>query len=245
MITDFDGTLAPVVPDPDAARPLPGAPEVLRRLAVAFGRVAVVSGRPGAFLAEHLGLGAGGPTTALRVVGLYGLETVGADGTVAAAPEAEPWRAVVAEAADRAQASAPAGARVERKGLSVTLHWREVPAAEGWATSTVQILAAELGLVAHPARKSVELRPPVEVDKGTVVAGLAEGFGVATYLGDDVGDLPAFAALDGLARSGVRTARVAVASSEAPPSLLAAADVVLDGPEAVMALFEELVLARP
>ncbi|MHB1912227.1 MAG: trehalose-phosphatase, partial [Acidimicrobiales bacterium] len=101
-------------------------------------------------------------------------------------------------------------------------------------------LAAELGLVAHPARMSVELRPPLAVDKGTVVAGLADGFATVAYLGDDIGDLPAFRALDDLAASGMRTAKVGVTGPEAPPVLLAAADVVLDGPEAALGLLEDL-----
>jgi len=229
-----------VVPDPAAARPLPAAAEVLAALARRFGRVAVVSGRPAAFLAEHLGLGAGRAPSALRVVGLYGLELVSGGGQVVVTPEAEAWRPVVARAAAAAEASAPAGARVERKGLSVTLHWREVPEAEEWASRTVGTLAAELGLAAHPARMSVELRPPLAVDKGTVVAGLAEGFAIVAYLGDDVGDLPAFEALDDLAASGVSTAKVGVTSPEAPPDLLAVSDVILDGPEAALALLEEL-----
>jgi len=229
------------VPDPASARPLPGAAEVLGALARRYGRVAVVSGRPAAFLAEHLLRdGAGAGPSALRLVGLYGLETVDADGMVVAAPEAEPWRAVVAEAADRAEASAPAGARVERKSLALTLHWRERPEHESWATAQASRLAAELGLVAHGAKMSCELRPPLEIDKGKAVAELAVGFATIAFLGDDIGDLPAFEALDALAAAGARTAKVGVTSLEAPPALLAMADVVLDGPEATLAVLEEL-----
>ncbi len=39
---------------------------------------------------------------------------------------------------------------------------------------------------------SVELRPPVKTDKGTVVDELASGLGAACFFGDDLGDLPAF-----------------------------------------------------
>jgi len=244
LITDFDGTLAAVVPDPEAARPLPGAAELLAALSRRYGRVAVVSGRPAAFLAEHLRAaasgGLGGGPSALRLVGLYGLESVTPAGQVAAVPEAEPWRAVVTEAADRAEASAPAGARVERKGLAVTLHWREVPEHESWATAEAGRLGAELGLIAHPAKMSCELRPPLETDKGKVVAELAAGFATVAFLGDDLGDLPAFEALDALVGAGVRTAKVAVTSPEAPPELLASADLVLDGPEEALRLLEEL-----
>jgi len=229
-----------VVPDPAAARPLPGAAEVLGALSRRFGRVAVVSGRPAAFLVEHLGLDAGRAPSAVRLVGLYGLETVDAEGTVVAVPEAEPWRAVVAEAADRAEASAPAGARVERKSLALTLHWRERPEHESWATAEASQLAAELGLVAHGAKMSCELRPPLEMDKGKAVAELAVGFATVAFLGDDVGDLPAYAELDRLASSGVRAVKVAVLSREAPRTLLEAADLVVDGPEEAQRLLADL-----
>src|SRR5260221_10866738 len=46
IVTDFDGTLSPIVLHPAEARPLPEAAEVLGRLAARYGRVGVVSGRP-------------------------------------------------------------------------------------------------------------------------------------------------------------------------------------------------------
>ncbi|HKY77361.1 MAG TPA: trehalose-phosphatase, partial [Acidimicrobiia bacterium] len=54
VIVDFDGTLAPIVDDPPAATALPEAAATLDRLASCFGRVAVVSGRPVAFLRDQL-----------------------------------------------------------------------------------------------------------------------------------------------------------------------------------------------
>jgi trehalose 6-phosphate phosphatase len=59
VFVDFDGTLAPIVDIPEEARPLPGAAAVLGRLADRYARVAVISGRPVAFLVEHLGSLAG------------------------------------------------------------------------------------------------------------------------------------------------------------------------------------------
>src|SRR5688500_1645696 len=88
VITDFDGTLAPIVEDPALAAALPGAPELLRRLARCYARVAVVSGRPAAFLADALQLDG---SEAVIASGLYGLELL-RNGAVAVHPEAEPWR---------------------------------------------------------------------------------------------------------------------------------------------------------
>jgi trehalose 6-phosphate phosphatase len=101
--------------------------------------------------------------------------------------------------------------------------------------------ALRTGLIAHPAKMSVELRPPVEADKGRVVTELAAGLDAVCFVGDDRGDLPAFAALADLAAEGVQTLAVAVSSEEAPPELLAAADLVVAGPEGALALLRALV----
>ena len=60
------------------------------------------------------------------------------------------------------------------------------------------------------------------------------------FLGDDVGDLPAFDALDRLAAAGVHTVRVAVSTEEAPQEVLERADVVVDGPAGALAVLERL-----
>jgi trehalose 6-phosphate phosphatase len=237
VLADFDGTLAPIVDEPEAAHPLPEAVDVLHRLAARFGRVAVVSGRPAAFLAVRLRL-----TEQSRLVasGLYGMEYA-QGGQVTTDPRAEEWRAVVREVADEAEEQAPPEVFVERKGLSVTLHYRTSPQHAVWARQWADEYAARTGLAVHPARMSVELRPPVHIDKGTVVAELAEGLSAVCFLGDDVGDLAAFEALDRLRHErGVAVLKVVVASAEAPQALLDAGDVVVDGPVAALGVLERL-----
>jgi trehalose 6-phosphate phosphatase len=231
VLVDFDGTLAPIVVDPALARPLPGAVTVLRALVARFRLVAVVSGRPARFLATQL------PVAGLVRVGSYGLERVGRAG-IDLVPEAVPWAPVIAEVAALAGAAAPAPGMVEDKGCSVTLHYRAHPEAEAWARAFAQEQAEARGLVAHAARRSVELRPPLVMDKGTAVAALAaeSGIDAACVGGDDAGDLPAFEAVGRLALH----ARVAVRSDEAPPALLAAADVVVDGPAGMLAVLRYL-----
>jgi trehalose 6-phosphate phosphatase len=228
-----------VVDDPGAARPLAGAAEVLAGLASRYGLVAVVSGRPAAFLARHLRV-AGAPSR-LRLIGLYGLESAGPDGTVTALEGADGWRAVVEAAAEDGASELGDPSAVERKGLSVTFHWRRRPELEETVVALVARLAKDTGLVAHLAKMSVELRPPMEVDKGTAVAQLVEGFSAAAFLGDDLGDLPAFAALDVLAAGGARVVKVGVRSEEAPAGLIAAADLLVDGPRGALALLRSLV----
>lgn len=225
-----------------------GSRELLARLAVRYRKVAVISGRPVAYLAEHLAgaWGGAGPGAAhIELVGLYGLERLGASRSaeVQVPPAAERWRdavETVASEAERRLAGEPGklrGLAVERKGLTVTLHYRKAPALAGWVEAFAAEQSGATGLVAHPGKMSVELRPPVPTDKGSVVTDLAEGLSAVCYLGDDTGDLPAFEALKALRDQGIFTLAVAVRSGigdETPPSLLAAADLVVEGPEGVL-----------
>jgi trehalose 6-phosphate phosphatase len=94
--------------------------------------------------------------------------------------------------------------------------------------------------VVHRAKRSVELHPPIEADKGTAVRALAAGLDAVIFLGDDVGDLPAFAALSALRAEGRHTVKVAVTSAEASEEMLAAADIVVDGPEGALAVLRRL-----
>ena len=148
----------------------------------------MISGRPVAFLAEQLG----GGCRSAELVGLYGLERIGVP---VASSGGRPGRRPLAggrraAAASRAEAAAPAGVQVERKGLAVTLHYRQAPELAGWAADFAAAQAARSGLVAHPGKMSWELRPPVPTDKGTVVAELAAGLAAVCFVGDDTGDLP-------------------------------------------------------
>jgi trehalose 6-phosphate phosphatase len=235
ILVDFDGTLAPIVDDPAMARPLKGTRTVLAALARRFSLVAVVSGRPAAFVAAALS-----PLGQVRVLGLYGLEAVGPDGDVRLDPEAEPWRRVVAAVRAEAEREAPPGVGVEDKAVSVTIHWRGSPDAEPWATRFCEEARARHGLDVQAGRMALELRPPIAVDKGTVVDRLLPGKVAAGYFGDDLGDLPAFAALDRWARTGVAVAKVAVVDEESPPEVAAAADVVVRGPRGAQELLRAL-----
>ncbi len=241
LFCDFDGTLAPIVDDPEAARPCPGVAEVLAGLSRRWAVVAVVSGRPAAFLAEHLA--DAGP--AVHLVGLYGLQWI-EDGVVRVAPEAEPWIGVVSKLVERARDEAPAGVLVEAKGVSLVLHWRTAPGQGPWCRDAGSRWAASSGLVAQPGRMSVELRPPIAADKGTAVERLARGCRVVGFAGDDTGDLAAFDALDRLAGAGtVQVVKVAVADTESPSALIERADVVLAGPEAMVDGLRTLLASGP
>ncbi len=236
IFTDFDGTLSLIVPDPEAAEPLPGALEALQRLVARLARVAVVSGRPAGWLAARFAEKAG--MERLELFGVHGLERW--DGSAARPVEAAlPWIAALAQATAEARAASVPGLVVEDKVFGVTFHWRRAgdPAtAEAAGTALAHRLARATGLRERAGRASVELVPPVGIDKGTVVRERGAGLGRVAFLGDDVGDACAFDALDDLEHGGSEVLRIAVWSPEVPDDLIERADLVLAGTEECVAL---------
>jgi len=239
LLVDFDGTLAPIVSDPGRAAPRADSVTALVGLADRLALVAVVTGRPVAFVRAAL------PDPRVVVVGQYGLERDDGSGVVT-----DPRVAVYApavEAAARDLEQAWPALRVERKGeIAITLHWRERPDLVPDAAAIAAVTEAH-GLAAWPARMACELRPPIEVDKGTAVTELlgTRPVEVAAFAGDDEGDRRAFAALDEwCAASPTRRAlRVAIASDESPTELVAAADLVVAGPRELAAQLAALAAA--
>ena len=122
----------------------------------------------------------------------------------------------------------------------MSFHWRtaEDPDAAEAYLAEVAVRAAEAGFRARVGRKVLEIRPPVEANKGTAVRTLLEQHDLrrALYAGDDTTDLDAFHGLDGLELA----VRIAISSAEGPPELAAAADLVLAGPEALLELLRKL-----
>ncbi|MBW3536736.1 MAG: trehalose-phosphatase [Actinobacteria bacterium] len=234
VITDFDGTLAPIVDNPELSDALPGTSELLDRLAAIYGCVAVVSGRPLSFLRKRLACGPG-----VKLRGLYGMES-SREGDATEDTEAEQWRDAVSAVAARGDAEAPPGVSVERKGLTVTIHYRGAPDMAPWVERWSADQADSTGLLRHPGRMSWELVPPVPIDKGTTVLDLAHGCRAACFIGDDRGDLAAFQALDELARRGTYVLKVVVESEEVPAELLLEADVTVPGPEGAFEMLTKL-----
>lgn len=236
LFLDFDGTLSAIVEDPVGATPLPGVPGLLEDLARVFGLVAVISGRPPDFLAAAVGSPRG-----VEVIGLYGLARA-----LEASGEAGRWAAVIDEVVAEAKADAPPGVYVEPKGLTVTLHWRHSPAARPWVAAFAEREKERRGLHVFSGRMELELRPPVPVDKGTVICALAPsvpGLAAVAAFGDDKGDLPAFEALGTLSDvvgHAVTAVRVAVVDEGSPAEVAAAADVSVPGSAGAVALLRIL-----
>jgi trehalose 6-phosphate phosphatase len=242
---DYDGTLAPMAPRPDLAAPEPGAVDALAALAPALGRLAVITGRAAA---DAVALGGLDRVAGLVVLGLYGAQRWDS-GRLSGAEVPTSVRAARAELlqllADGLGGPGAVGAWIEDKGGSFGLHVRaaaDPDAALAELADPVDELADRYGLMVERGRLVLELRPP-GIDKGVALRALVDELGTAPsavlFLGDDLGDLPAFAAVRDLRAVGVQAWGVASASAEAP-EVGAAADIVVDGPAGVVALLRAL-----
>ncbi len=237
---DFDGTLSPIVPEPDQARAHPDIPPLLGRLADLGVRVAVVTGRPAALAVEYGGLS---EVAGLVVLGHYGAERW-QDGAVTAPGDdtgVDEVRRRLPSLLD--ELSAPEGTFVEDKGLAVAVHTRRTadPAAAFDALrDPLTRLAEEAGLVVEPGRYVLELRPSGG-DKGDAVRTLVGEArpSAVVFVGDDLGDLPAFREVDRLRDEGVPGLLVCSGSTEVT-ALTERADLVVDGPLGVAELLRSV-----
>ncbi|NGO42873.1 trehalose-phosphatase [Streptomyces ureilyticus] len=242
---DFDGTLAPIVPDPEQARAHPDAVPALAALAPKVASVAVVTGRPADVAVRHGGFADVPGLEHLVVLGHYGAERWDAlTGTVTAPPPHPGVAAVRAELPgilDRSGAGQ--GTWIEEKGRAVAVHTRRAEdpqAAFDALREPLTDLASRHGLVVEPGRMVLELRPP-GMDKGVALREYVReiGAGAVAYAGDDLGDLPAFAAVEELRSNGVPGLLVCSGSSEVT-ELEKRADLVVDGPAGVVRLLRAL-----
>jgi trehalose 6-phosphate phosphatase len=237
---DFDGTLSPIVPDPAAAVIHPKAPAVLAELGAHVAAVAIVTGRPPATALE---LGPGlADVPGLVVLGHYGFERW-ENGRISAPPPPAGVPRAEAELPRLLDSLGLRDVRIEDKGRAVAVHTRGGADPEGALEALrepLARLAAEHGLVVEPGRMVLELRPP-GMDKGHALSlFLAERAARSVmFVGDDLGDLAAFEAVRASGLPGVT-----VCSGSAEVTALAErADIVVDGPDGVVALLGELAAA--
>ncbi len=237
---DFDGTLSPIVADPAAARAHPGAVPALRQVAAAVGTLAVITGRPAASAVD---LGGFQAVPGLVVLGHYGLERW-ADGVLESPPSQAGVEAARAELPGLlAAAGAPDGTRIEDKGHAVAVHTRQAAdpqAALDRLRHPLAGLAARHGLAVEPGRMVIELRPQ-GMDKGQALHSLVRQRrpSAVMFCGDDLGDVAAFDAVRALRADGVPGLTVFSGSAEVT-ALAGRADLVVDGPDGVVALLGSL-----
>lgn len=241
VVVDFDGTLAPIVDDPATSRPAVGAIEALQALVRNGFQIAVITGR-GAETVIELGSLDGVP--GIEVLGQYGAERYRSGVLEATQPRA--GIAAVRAALPGVLADADGAVWVEDKRLSLVVHTRRCAdprAQEVMLTPSLIALAETNGLQANAGRHVIEIRPP-GIDKGAALRRLVADHRPAAvlYAGDDVGDLPAFAAIAAIRAEGIPGIAVCSASAEAA-AVAVAADLVVDGPDAVVDLLGALAAA--
>lgn len=222
VILDYDGTLAPIVSHPQDALPLPGVTQALAALLPRVHRLAIVTGRPAAFVRERL------PVEGLEIVGLYGM-----DG-------APPIDRLTYDAVAAVVATEP-GATLEDKGVTLAAHVRNAPDPDAAETRLRELLvpiAEAAGLVLREGKRVLELTPRGG-GKGAVVRHLARDAEAVLVAGDDLADLESFRALEDL---DAVVCRVAVLGLEAPDELRLGADVTVEGPEGLLVLLRSLEL---
>jgi trehalose 6-phosphate phosphatase len=244
---DFDGTLAPIVDDPEQAFVDPDAVAALGRLGRLVGAVVVITGRPvrtavrlGRFT-EIAGL------ESMVVMGQYGVERWDAATNAYQVPPEPPAIVAVAEELPSILASLGLSeAPVEHKGRALGIHTRTLdePAdAFERLTGPLSELADRHGLKIEPGKNVWEIRAP-GIDKGAALRAIMAETGARTviFAGDDLGDLPAFETVRELCAEGIPGLLVCSASHE-EDALTAISDVIVDGPPGVATWLTQLVEA--
>lgn len=246
---DFDGTLSPIVDDPEQAHIHPGAADVLVELAGEVKALAIVTGRPARqALAlgglEEVGTAVGDAGSELYLFGQYGHERWSSTARRIVSPRPPAGLATFERDLPRLlREHDAADAWVEEKGLAVAVHTRRMAdpdAAFARLLEPVRALAERHHLGVEPGRHVLEVRS-AQMHKGLVVRRLVEELGAGGVLfgGDDLGDVEAFDAVASLARSGLPGLRVLSASAE-NPDLEEQVDVVVPGPDGVLELLTRL-----
>lgn len=246
---DFDGTLAPIVDDPESAHIHPDGAEVLVALAAQVRAVAVITGRPARqALAlgglEEVGNAIGESGRELFVLGQYGNERWTSTDRRVISPQPPRGLATFMGELPRLLRRAEATeAWIEEKGLAVAVHTRRLADPEAAFERLLPLLtdAAEShALDVEPGRWVVEVRAH-GMHKGAAVRRLTDELGAKAFVfcGDDLGDLEAFKAIEELRGQGFPSMLVCSASEE-QNALAEMADVVVAGPGGVLDLLREL-----
>ena len=198
MFLDYDGTLTPIVARPELAV----LSDAMRRTVDALGRccpTAIVSGRGLADVARLVGL------DDLYYAGNHGFEISGPGQTEISYEPGKQFASAVDAISKRIEAGIDKieGAFVENKSYSLSVHYRltaseQVPEVERVVDTALQEFPT---LHKRHGKKVFEIRPKIDWDKGKAVLWLLEALHLdgpevlPIYVGDDVTDEDAFAAL--------------------------------------------------
>lgn len=243
LFSDLDGTLSPIAPTAEAAQITPRNRELLAELAKELPLVALISGRRAASLQNKVGL------AGIVYVGNHGLEQW-IDGKAVVLPEAATYSKTLQAARAELEALMPEGAYVEDKEATLSVHYRATKYPSDFAlVHAVQIssIAKSHGLELFTGKMVFEVRPPIQVDKGSAFRELAQQHQLdsALFLGDDISDLHALQTARELRENKICAGwGIGVQSDEAPEELAQAADYLATGVADVEALLGWVLMAR-
>lgn len=242
LAMDFDGTLAPMVPDPEDSTLFPRSAQALTQLGPTLGQLAIITGRSAATVVRVAELDKLPGMEHLTVLGQYGVERWDAATGELRSPEPPASvqaakRDIVKLLADLALQGHPvAGVHLEDKGRAIAVHTRRADnpdAAMVALDEPTREIAQRHSLHCEPGRNVLELRSS-KLTKADALREIGQQVHpeAVAFLGDDLGDVPAFELLHQLRAHGIVTCAVVSASAE-QPALIHHADVVCDGPEGI------------
>ena len=199
VLLDVDGTLAPIAPRPEDAFVPAATRDAVGALVRAPGvHVALVSGRAAHDARRMVGV------HGVWAIGNHGFDTIAPDGVSMVDARVAAWEEALRGARESAAVitTTVPGAHVEDKGATLSVHYRAVvPGDVARLEAEILSVAADAGLRVTRGRKVIELRPPIDVDKGTASLALAQQLGAMAasasvlFAGDDTTDEDAMTAL--------------------------------------------------
>ena len=244
LALDFDGTLAPIVDDPELAYADPDAVAALARVGGLLGWIVLITGRPAAVAVRLGGFRDHAGFESMIVLGQYGVERWdAATDTFRLPAEPNAIAAVKDEIRSVLETHHAPAARIEHKGRAIAVHTRGLDDPSGTLrrlSGPLVDLARRHGLVVEPGRQVLEIRPP-GMDKGKALRSIVAEIvaGQVIFAGDDLGDLPAFQAVQQLRDQGMPGLLVCSASTE-EKALEQISDLLVDGPAGLAAWLTDL-----
>ena len=217
-MTDVDGTISEIVPTPDEAMVTESMQNALIKLHEKFQLVAVVSGRSVLNAREMVGV------EGLLYVGNHGMEFL-KNNHLSMDPQVEKYLPQIKKTGKKIKEgdlSRINGLIFEDKGICYSIHYRCSHSPENVREKILNTLQKDpecKNLNISEGRRLVELKPPVNCDKGTILHGVIDQYNLKKiiYLGDDITDSDAFNKLKELENEGkIEGAGILVRSSEIP-----------------------------
>lgn len=241
IISDFDGTLAKFADTPGGAAIVPEIAALIDTLAEKVAAFALVSGRGVVDLRQRF------DRPWAVYYGNHGIE-YWAEGGARNALQAEPWVEPMRMLLEDIGSLGITGAFIEDKGITAAVHYRltDDPAkARETLKGRLQPLCDQFGFDLTEGHSIFEIKPPIQVNKGTAAQAIVEDHDLKSvlFLGDDITDTYAMNNLRALAAEPKRTLQalsVGVVHAASPPSLLESCDITADGVRDVEGLFEWL-----